>query len=82
MTIEWNLVADIGGTNAKFSAVPAGDRESCYQFHHSVGEHPEFADLVEDLLAEIAQATGWNNPPASACFAVACPADVEDCLYK
>ena len=25
MTIKWNLVADIGGTNARFSAVPVGE---------------------------------------------------------
>jgi len=81
MTIEWNLVADIGGTNARFSAVPVGDLESCYEFHHSVEEHPEFADLVEDLLAEIAKATGWDTPPESACFAVACPADVEEIAF-
>ena len=81
MTIEWNLVADIGGTNARFSAILSGDLESCYQFHHSVEEHPEFAELVKDLLVEIAQATGWNNPPANACFAVACPADVEEIAF-
>jgi len=82
MTIEWNLVADIGGTNARFSAVPVGDLESCYEFHHSVEEHPEFADLVEDLLAEIAEAhRAGDTPPASACFAVACPADVEEIAF-
>lgn len=81
MTIEWNLVADIGGTNARFSAIPAGELESRYEFHHSVEEHPEFADLVVDLLAEIAEATGWESSPASACFAVACPADVEEIAF-
>ena len=39
MTIEWNLVADIGGTNARFSAVLAGEMESQHVFHHSVEEH-------------------------------------------
>ena len=81
MTIKWNLVADIGGTNARFSAVPVGELESSYEFHHSVEEHPEFADLVIDLLKEIAEATGWNNSPVSACFAVACPADVEEITF-
>ena len=81
MTIEWNLVADIGGTNARFSAVLAGELESQYEFHHSVEEHPKFTDLLIDLLQEIADATGWNNPPTSACFAVACPADVEEITF-
>jgi glucokinase len=58
MSIEWNLVADIGGTNARFSAMPVGELESSYEFHHSVQEHPEFADLLKDLVVEIAEATG------------------------
>jgi glucokinase len=74
---RWNLVADIGGTNARFSAVLEGQLESEHEFHHSVEEYPEFAGLIGGLLAEIAEATGWNNPPVNACFAVACPADTE-----
>ena len=75
--VRWSLVADIGGTNARFSAVPQGQLESEYEFHHSVEEYPQFAGLIGGLLAEIAEATGWNCPPESACFAVACPADTE-----
>jgi glucokinase len=74
---RWNLVADIGGTNARFSAVLEGQLESEYVFHHSVEEYPQFAGLIGGLLQEIAKATGWNCPPVSACFAVACPADAE-----
>ena len=81
MSAEWSLVADIGGTNARFSAVPAGQLESQYEFHHSVEEHPEFSDLMVDLLKEIAEATGWDTPPASACFAVACPADTDEIVF-
>ena len=36
--LRWNLVADIGGTNARFSAVLEGQLESEYEFHHSVEE--------------------------------------------
>ena len=74
---RWNLVADIGGTNARFSAVLEGQLESEHEFHHSVEEYPEFAGLIGGLLAEIAEATGWNNTPVNACFAVACPADTD-----
>lgn len=74
---RWNLVADIGGTNARFSAVLEGQLESEHEFHHSVEEYPEFAGLIGGLLAEIAEATGWSNPPINACFAVACPADTD-----
>ena len=71
MKTNWHLVADIGGTNARFSAVLQGQLESAYEFHYSVEEYPEFTELIGKLLIEIAQATGWNNPPLNACFAVA-----------
>ena len=34
----WNLVADIGGTNARFSALVDGQLESEFQYLHSVEE--------------------------------------------
>ena len=42
----WNLVADIGGTNARFSAILEGQLESEFEFHHSVEEYPQFSDLI------------------------------------
>lgn len=77
MSHNWNLVADIGGTNARFSALLEGHLESQYEFHHSVEEYPEFEHLIAILLQEIKSATGWQNPPSGACFAVACPPDTE-----
>jgi len=73
----WNLVADIGGTNARFSAMVDGQLESQFQYLHSVDEYPKFEDLICILLQEIATETGWHNPPNRVCFAVACPADTE-----
>ncbi|MAE02991.1 MAG: glucokinase [Porticoccaceae bacterium] len=82
MADKWNLVADIGGTNARFSALlDNGSLESDYEFHHSVEEYPRFADLIDGLLAEIAAATGWSNAPTNVCFAVACPADSEEITF-
>ena len=77
MSQVWNLVADIGGTNARFSAIIAGQLESDFQFFHSVEEYPEFDTLITILLDEISSATGWNSNPDKVCFAVACPADAE-----
>lgn len=68
----WNLVADIGGTNARFSAMVDGQLESKFQYLHSVEEYPKFEDLICILLQEIASETGWHNPPNRVCFAVAC----------
>ena len=82
MSANWNLVADIGGTNARFAALlDDGSLESPYEFHHSVEQYPQFADLLDGLLGEIAEATGWVNPPTNVCFAVACPADSEDISF-
>ena len=82
MGTNWNLVADIGGTNARFSALlDNGSLETEHEFHHSVEEYPQFADLIDGLLAEIAEATGWNNAPTNICFAVACPADSEEISF-
>ena len=78
---EWSLVADIGGTNARFSAVPVGALESQHIFHYSVEKHPQFSDLLTDVLRDIAAATGWDSAPKSACLAVACPADNEEISF-
>jgi glucokinase len=77
MSQVWNLVADIGGTNARFSAIRDGELESEFQFLHSVDEYPEFENLIEILLEEINKATGWGGSPKRVCFAVACPPDTE-----
>ena len=81
MSAEWSLVADIGGTNARFSAIPLGNLESKFTFNHSVEEHPEFSKLIADVIEETSQATGWKSAPKNACFAVACPADSEEITF-
>jgi len=72
----WNLIADIGGTNARFAAVLEGELQSQSEFHHSVLEYPSFADVIIRLKEELAT-QGIHTPPAAVCLAVACPADVE-----
>lgn len=74
--MTWNLIADIGGTNARFAAVREGELHSEFEFHHSVLEYPSFAELIIRLKAQLA-AQGIQTPPSAACLAVACPADVE-----
>ena len=74
---RWDLVADIGGTNARFAALREGQLESEFEFYHSVEEYPQFSDLIVKLRDEIALATGFVGAPHSVCLAVACPADAE-----
>ena len=40
---RWNLVADIGGTNARFAALREGQLESEFEFYHSVKSIPSLA---------------------------------------
>jgi len=78
---SWNLVADIGGTNARFAALREGQLESEFEFYHSVEEYPQFSDLIIKLRDEIALATDFVGAPKSVCLAVACPADVEHIAF-
>lgn len=75
MAAQWQLVADIGGTNARFAAQPLGALEGGQQFFYSVAEHEDFIVLLGQLRSDIAAATGWSTAPQRACLAVACPAD-------
>ena len=77
MHISWNLVADIGGTNARFAAYLADQPEVLYEFHHAVNEYPQFDQVLGVLTAEIEEMCGWRCPPEQVCFAVACPVDNE-----
>lgn len=72
----WNLIADIGGTNARFAAIRDRELQSEFEFHHSVLEYPSFADVIIRLKEELS-IQGIHKPPAAVCLAVACPADVE-----
>jgi glucokinase len=73
----WNLAADIGGTNARFAVLVAGEIHHHFEFHYSVEQQPQFLLLLESLKQQIADTTGWSHPPSKVCFAVACPADLD-----
>jgi glucokinase len=72
----WNLVADIGGTNARFAALPVGHLHSEIDFHYSVQAHPSFAQLISRVKEDLA-ANGFRTPPSAVCIAVASPVDAE-----
>ena len=65
MHISWNLVADIGGTNARFAAYLADQPEVLYEFHHAVNEYPQFDQVLGVLMAEIEEMCGWRWPVQS-----------------
>ncbi len=75
MKKHWNLVADIGGTNARFAV----DDDSSPGLEHiqlfSVSQHPSFLDALKHFLQRVAAQDQWLPLPDQACFAVAGPVD-------
>lgn len=62
------LVADIGGTNARFALATSGGHELSQSMSLPTAEYP---GLIEAVRAYLDQIVG--NRPSSACIAVACP---------
>ena len=69
----WSLVADVGGTNARFAVVDLATGEICETTYFSVAEHQVFADVINLFLTQIASLGGWAERPQAACLAVASP---------
>ena len=46
----WSLVADVGGTNARFAAVDMTNGQICEITYFSVAEHQVFADVIDLFL--------------------------------
>lgn len=67
----WNLVADIGGTNARFGLQDSATGELCLIRSYPVAEYPRFGDALDRFLAEAGGAGQWAAMPAAACLAVA-----------
>ncbi len=72
---DWNLLADIGGTNARF-AIQATSGEMLQELSvYSVAEYPVFISVLRDYLGQIRQSGDWAAQPQAVCLAVACPPD-------
>ncbi len=72
---SWQLVADVGGTNARFAVVDLEDASLCDVVYYSVGEYEVFADVLTAFCTSVAAAGCWAQTPQSACLAVAGPVD-------
>ena len=71
----WQLVADVGGTNARFAVVDVEGGSLCHVVYYSVAEHAIFADVLAEFCAHVRSAGGWAQAPQGACLAVAGPVD-------
>ncbi len=73
MTFPW-LVADVGGTNARFSLVTAQD-DSGFQFEHTrtlpTVAYPRFEDCLQAYLAQLP--AGISDAVSAGCIAMAGP---------
>ncbi|MEM1131101.1 MAG: glucokinase, partial [Pseudomonadota bacterium] len=75
MARSWFLLADIGGTNARFALGDAGTGEICEILTVSVADHPTFTSALQTYLAHVENAERWEPLPIDCCLAVASPAE-------
>jgi len=73
----WNLVADIGGTNARFAVHDISSDDIKNITVLSVEKYPHFLDALKVFIDQIKQKGCWGSLPGAACLAVACPVDGE-----
>ena len=67
----WRLVADVGGTNARF-AVASNEGAISLVTRYSVDQYPSIEQAVSAFLDELAP-HGYSGTPEAACFALAGP---------
>lgn len=71
----WNIVADIGGTNARFAVADRRTNALHCVRRYTVADHARFADALAHFLDDVARDGQWQPMPVAACFALACPID-------
>lgn len=57
-TQQWQLVGDIGGTNARFGAVTPASREPTLIATYQVADFPTFNDVLGTLVDDAAKDSG------------------------
>ena len=74
MAKDWFLLADIGGTNARFALGDIAGCTICEYFTVSVADHPTFMSALQTYLAHVQENPDWARLPIDGCLAVASPA--------
>ena len=72
---DWYLVADIGGTNARFGLVAHGSGTIISIARYSVAEHEFLSDAIDHFLQHVNGLAAWQPLPMAACLALACPVE-------
>ena len=78
---SWQLVADIGGTNARFARKQPGENRLLDITSFNVAGHENFTLALSECLATLAKDPAWEALPSAACFAVACRVDHEQVRF-
>ena len=77
MAKDWFLLADIGGTNARFALGDVGSGDMLHFLTVSVADHPSFTAALQKYLAHVRSLDQWEDLPVDGCLAVASPAERE-----
>jgi len=67
------LLADVGGTNARFALARPGAGELDHSVSYAVSDFPDLYGALRRYLAEVAERQAIASMPVAACLAVACP---------
>jgi glucokinase len=81
MTRPWHLVADIGGTNARYGVICAESGNLDQVCLHSVAQYPNFHDSLSHFLTEIRAHATYAMNPTHTCLGVASVPDTEEILF-
>lgn len=73
----WNIVADIGGTNARFAVAEKQTGALHCVSRYTVAEHTHFSDALVQFMTDVKLSERWAPGPDAACFALACPVSGE-----
>jgi len=71
---SWHLVADIGGSNARFAVADTVDDALHDSRTYAVSGYPTLSDALSEFVKEMA-GLGWASRPNAACLALACPVE-------
>ena len=72
---NWNLLADIGGTNARFAIEDFDKRIVEKIYSYSVLKYESFESVIDAFIHDVAALRFWNSYPMAACFSVASVVD-------
>ena len=77
MVVDWQLVADIGGTNARFGVIDCATQKLVHTQRFSVAEYAVFTDALEHFLQALKTSHQLTKLPSAVCLAVAGPVESE-----